>query len=397
MLIQFTLKNFMSFRQEATLDLRAISAYATHSYNLMPLSKGEHLLRVAAIYGANASGKSNIFAALATFQRIVIESFNNVAYQEQLPIAQLYHPFEFDEQGENTEFEILLAEGGTEYHYGFEYNDTRIVAEWLYARALDSEDKIMLLERSEHIAFGSALAEECALYQDQIPDETLALTFLSRLRLRSAVFRELYQSITGISVITSRSYRETELERLLPDLIDASKAELTTFLSSIDTGIKDIYYKERGGRKEFFTLHHDAQGRAYPLSLYSESEGTIKSIIVFALVQSAIRSHRTVLIDELNAQLHPLLLKFIIDLFYAPHSCSQLIYTTHDTTLLAERYFRRDQIFFVEKDASGQSALLSLAEFQQGANGDYSANYLAGVYGAIPQLRDFVIQGASHE
>lgn len=105
----------------------------------------------------------------------------------------------------------------------------------------------------------------------------------------------------------------------------------------------------------FYTFHKGKNGEDYPLSLYFESEGTIKSIMLFIYARIAISSNRSIFVDELNVKLHPLLLKFIIDLFYDQSSMSQLIYTTHDTTLMDKKFFRRDQIWFVQKDEFGYS------------------------------------------
>lgn len=390
MLIQFTLKNFLSFKEEATLDMSAIAAYEEHAYNLFQIGDQEGaLVKVAAIYGANASGKSNIFTAFATFQKLVAESFSNVAFNEDLPLREFYRPFRFDRDENNTEFELVLLLDDFEYQYGFEYNGRGVVAEWLYRKKVGQETKTTLLEREGSIYFGSEIQEECTLYQHQISSATLALTFLSRLRLKNNLLRKIYEAITGIAIISARYYQAAHLESLLPMILRQDKAGLLAFLAAVDTGIKNIFYKQKGSDLEFFSTHVDEEGNQYLIPLASESEGTIKSILVYAQAKQAILKHQPVWIDELNAQLHPLLLKFIIDLFYSSESQSQLIYTTHDTTLLDQRFFRRDQIWFVTKDDQGHSTLASLAEFKPPRGGSYGLNYLAGVYGAIPNLKNF--------
>lgn len=392
MLIQFTLKNFLSFKGEATLDMSAIPAYKDHEYNLLRLDDENQFLKVAAIYGANASGKSNIFTAMNTFKRIIIESFNNVASDEKLPIHKYFRPFYFDKDQDNTEFEIILMIEDKEYQYGFEYNNEKIIAEWLYEKMKNSEEKIVILEREEQMIFGQQISEECSLYKQQIPKETLALTFLSRLRLKNSIMGRVYKAITEIQIVSAPYYKQSNIEKLLPDLIEKDKEELIKFLSAADVGIKDISYEKKNGSMSFYTSHLDEYSNEYLLPLFDESEGTIKSILVYAQAKSSILNNRVMLIDELNAQLHPLLLKFIIDLFYNSKSQSQLIYTTHDTTLLDQRFFRRDQIWFVNKDHQGHSSLTSLAEFKLPKGNGYGFNYLAGVYGAIPHLADYEIE-----
>ncbi len=390
MLIQFSLRNFLSFKDEAVLDMSAIETYKEHEYNLITAKTGAKFIKAAAIYGANASGKSNIFTAFNTFQKIVSESFNSVPPGEKIPIHKYFRPFQFDSEQNNTELEIVLMINGSEYKYGFEYNSSQIVTEWLYETISESKEVRPIFERATTLSLAPDIQVECSAYSDQIPQETLVLTFLSRLKLKNPVFKRLYREITGIVSLTSRYYQNPSfIESLLTDIIDRDKQSLLSFLTAIDAGIKDIEYSRRDKNIYFCTSHEDKDGKYYKLPLYNESEGTIKSILVFIHVKKAIKSNNTVFIDELNAQLHPLLLKFIIDLFYDKNSRAQLIYTTHDTTLLDQRFFRRDQIWFVEKDMSGHSRLTSLAEFQLPQEGTFGINYLAGVYGAIPELKEF--------
>ena len=129
MLVQFMVKNVLSFRDETILDMTAISAYKEHPSNLIDIGIKEKYLRVAAIYGANASGKSNLYLAMWYFQRIIAESLNNVDDGEPTAIEQFYVPFSFEENEENSEFQIILILGDFEYKYGFEYNKKCIVTE----------------------------------------------------------------------------------------------------------------------------------------------------------------------------------------------------------------------------------------------------------------------------
>ena len=179
------------------------------------------------------------------------------------------------------------------------------------------------------------------------------------------------------------------LEAFLPQVIDQEKEKLVQFLTAIDTGIKDIAYDDSEKEIRFFTFHKGKDGREYPLSLYFESEGTIKSIMLFIYARMAILNDKSIFVDELNIKLHPLLLKFIIDLFYEKDSRAQLIYTTHDTTLMDKKFFRRDQIWFVQKDEYGYSELSALSDFKVRSDASFEKDYLAGVYGGIPFLKEF--------
>lgn len=163
-------------------------------------------------------------------------------------------------------------------------------------------------------------------------------------------------------------------------------------MQAIDTGIKNISYDENEKEIIFYTFHKGADGEMYPLNLYNESEGTIKSIMLFIYAKTAIYKDGMIVIDELNVKLHPLLLKFIIDLFYNNDSKAQLIYTTHDTTLMDKKFFRRDQIWFVQKDDLGHSELCALSDFKVRSDASFEKDYLSGVYGGIPFLKDFSLK-----
>jgi len=391
MLVQFLLKNVLSFRNETILDLTSINAYKEHKTNLIDIGAKEKFLRVAAIYGANASGKSNLYLAMKYCQRIIVESFNNVAESKETAIKKYYFPFSLESNKENSEFQIVEIVGDYEYRYGFEYNSEYIENEWLYRKSIKTKRTSIIFERNkESVEFGATVRHYCEVYKDQIPAETLVLSFFNKLKLGSDIFKTVYSAILETLAVPTNFCEDTEiLERSLPTVIEENKEKLVSFLKAIDTGIKDISYKSREKEIEFYTTHLGRDGKNYTLNLYNESEGTIKSIMIFIYAQIALRSNSSLFIDELNIKLHPLLLKFIVDLFYDNDSMAQLIYTTHDTTLLDKRFFRRDQIWFVQKDEFGYSELVALSDFKVRSDASFEKDYLAGVYGGIPLIKDF--------
>lgn len=139
----------------------------------------------------------------------------------------------------------------------------------------------------------------------------------------------------------------------------------------------------------FTRFTREETGEEYATLLDNESDGTIKSIILYNYVRSAILDNRSIVVDEINIKLHPLLLKFIVDLFYEENTQAQLIYTTHDTTLMDKKFFRRDQIWFVQKDEYGYSELSALSDFKVRSDASFERDYLAGVYGGIPLIKEF--------
>ena len=284
--------------------------------------------------------------------------------------------------------------GNFEYKYGFEYNSNCIVTEWLYRKNLQTKRSSTVFERTtEKVEFGSCVRKECEVYKEQIPVETLVLTFFNKLKLKSNIFKIVYSGVMDTLVVPTDFCEDTRLlEALLPRLIDEEKSALVEFLSAIDTGIKDVDYDDSEKEVKFTTYHKGKDGELHPLDLFFESEGTIKSIMLFIYARTAILYNKSIFVDELNIKLHPLLLKFIIDLFYENESQAQLIYTTHDTTLLDKKFFRRDQIWFVQKDEFGYSELSALSDFKVRSDASFERDYLAGVYGGIPWLKEFSVK-----
>lgn len=300
----------------------------------------------------------------------------------------------FDGNRGNYEFEIVVIVDDFEYQYGFEYNADYIMTEWLYRKNLNTNRSVKIFERTKvGVEFGASVRKECDAYKDLIPEETLVLSMLNKLRLKTDIFRSVYSSIMGNLALPSNAGEDTGLlTSLLPTIIDRDKEKLLEFLTAIDTGIRDIRYDDSEKEVKFETIHCGKNGEDYALSLFFESEGTIRSIMLYIYARAAITKGRLLFVDELNIKLHPLLLKFIVDLFYDNHSSAQLIYTTHDTTLMDKKFFRRDQIWFVQKDSYGYSELVALSDFKVRSDASFEKDYLAGVYGGIPLLQEFDVK-----
>lgn len=391
MLIQFMVKNVLSFKEETVLDMTAVSAYKEHACNLIDIGAKEKFIRVAAIYGANASGKSNLYLAMMYFQDIICESLNNTGDDTEKAIEKYYAPFALGNDEKNSEFQIVVLLDDLEYSYGFEYDPDHIVSEWLYRKRLKTNRKTVIFERTaESVAFGASVRKECDIYKEQVPSDALVLSFFNKLRLKTDLFKCVYEGIMDTLVVPTDFCENTGiLEAFLPGVIANEKEKLVRFLTAIDTGIRDIICDESEKEVDFFTVHKGKDGNDHILNLYFESDGTIKSIMLFIYARIAILNGKSIFVDELNIKLHPLLLKFIVDLFYEQDSTAQLIYTTHDTTLMDKKFFRRDQIWFVQKDEYGYSELVALSDFKVRSDASFEKDYLAGVYGGIPFLKEF--------
>ncbi|MBR1633993.1 MAG: ATP-binding protein [Lachnospiraceae bacterium] len=398
MLAQFSMKNVLSFKDETTLDLTSIPAYKQHKYNLIPGTQ-DNFVRFAAIYGANASGKSNLYYGIRMFRDIVVNSMNTAGEMEDNALTRNYLPFAFEDMENPSEYQIVICDSENEYRYGFEFTDEKIVSEWLYKKDYNSNRQSIIIERSkEGITVGASIRRECDKYKEQIMPETLALSFFSRLALKTDIFSRIYAEISRMVIIDTAFYENRRfMERLLPDVIDNHKDKLIEFLTAIDTGIRDISYETVDRRIVFFTHHRGENQKIHHLNLYRESQGTLKSIIIFIIASSIIQNGGVMVVDELNIKLHPLLLKFVIDLFKNDRSNAQLIYTTHDTTLLDKKFFRRDQVWFVEKDDYGHSTLKALSDFKIRSDASFEKDYLSGVYGGIPTLLDYVMEAGESD
>ena len=396
MLVMFRFKNYGSFKDEAVLDMRAIKSYKEHPYHLISTSDSSSLLKTVAIYGANASGKSNLVKAYSSFLRIVCNSFRKKDKRESKTVLEEeYYPFFFDGEarGADTEFEAVFHDNGSEYQYGFIYNSKRIQYEWLYKRNLSNHRLSKILERdSEKIVLGSSVVKACEKYLADIDTDVLALSFFSSLRLRSSVFRDTLSCITELLPLTfvDDSEQGYWIERYFAeDFNEEEKKPFLTFLKSIDTGIIDVSVEKSNDKLSVYTSHLGRDKETYKYPLEIESDGTRRAIAIYSFVRIAVRFGGGLLFDELNDQLHPLLQKHIIDQFYEDNSQGQLIYTTHDTSLMDKQFMRRDQIWFVTKNQEGESSLYSLSDFKIRNDKSFEKDYLEGVYGGIPILGEF--------
>lgn len=398
MLVQFSFKNFGSFKEETTFDMRAIKAYKDHEYNLLDANTKDKYLKVAVIYGLNASGKSNFVTALSYFRHMVLDSFSSEKkdnMQKKANISLCYLPYAFDTESNNIEFEVVFINNNLQYTYGFSFNNTKIVNEWLYQKKIQPKSKnIKVFERdNNNFKLGAILKQGLKKYFDNIDEDVLALSFFSKLKLDTNIFKNTYDNIYNLESFSGWSDSTTEdlLSYFFGELYDDEKDEFLDFLKALDIDIIDFYVKKNQDEKklEVLSYHLGKDGDKYHISIHRESGGTKKMIALYALIKMATVLGFTLVIDELDMRLHPLLLKYIVDMFQSQNSKGQLIFTTHNTFLLDKKYLRRDQVWFTEKNEYGYSKLFSLAEFRLRKDASYEKDYLSGAFGAIPILKNF--------
>jgi len=406
MLIQFNFKNFKSFKDETTLDMTATSI-KEHSYNLIESAYGDKLLRTAAIYGANASGKSNVIEAFQFMRHYIINSFDVESKDNKIPIKR----FLFDSYSRNdtAEFEVFFTFKNIEYQYGLVVDDIRVHQEWLYGKYKTSRGYETLFERKgSHIEIGERI-KEAENIKDLVEESTLFLSFAAKTKIW-----EVKQVFSWFVLTDIINYGNAFLETFMYIDIPGDKfndenyrKRYEDFLSAVDTGISGIRVEEikqttnHEGKTIYkvFSKHKlNDKDEFVEIPFAEESSGTQKLFYLFDYFMDTLKYGSTLFIDELDAKLHPLLLRYIVNMFHDKEinkNNAQLIYTTHDIYTLTKDTFRRDEIWFVDKDTNGVSKLYSLAEYKLDDDkkvrndASYNKEYLLGRYGAVPLLKEF--------
>ena len=396
MLVNFTVGNFLSFREKKTLSLEA-SAIKDAGSQVIEIGRLQ-ILPSAALYGANSSGKSNFLKALGVFSGIVSysSSTNSIG---RLPVT----PFLLDEKSETKPcfFEIEVITSDTKnYRYGFECTTSAVEREWLYRIGPRSEICLFIRE-NDNIGITPAFPEGKGL-EERTRSNALFLSVCDA--FNGIIAKEVVRSIV-IPPIPDNPKELISFQReLFKDTDKYLTEKANEIFQKLDMGFTsfEIPQSESEIREiKAWTKHnvYDEQGvvvgtRRFPMSSY-ESAGTNRLFDIIYLILLSLENGSPIVIDELDRALHPLLTKYIIELFNNDKTNprgAQLIFTTHDTNLLSSKTFRRDQIWFVEKDKMESSDLFCLAEFKD-ADGvkvrndrSFEKDYIQGKYGAIPYL-----------
>jgi len=414
MLVMFRVRNYMSFKEEAILDMRATS-YVQHPSHIIPVEGTKGLLKTTAIYGPNASGKSNFISAMHFFTNYIISQFVSVkGYGLSAPdVAKLQslskpQPFMLsNETDESSEFEIVFIRNGHQIQYGFECTDEEVLNEWLYI-----DDK-QVFERDTEVTLGKGYQKMLGMHT-KVPKERLYVAILDFIlddidakfavlggliffvfrdfNIFTKVFKDATTKIGGISDGYVDSSKLVENEKL--------RSQVEKHLRIADVGIKGLCIDtiseidEKTGDKRdkevILTVHdvYDSGGKRigekrFPLS--KESSGTLSFLAYIPSIVEVIEKGGVFVCDEMSARLHPLLIKLIVDMFTSSENTkAQLIFTTHDVSLLNNSQFRRDEVVFIDKNERGESKLFSLSDLKIREDASFSKDYLQGKYGAIP-------------
>jgi hypothetical protein len=402
MLLQFQVTNYRSFRAEQTLSMIA-GSFKDHAESVFhPSGVDEGVLPVAAIYGANASGKTNVLLALRFMRDAVKNSHARWEPDQPIPLE----PFAGEPASPAT-FAADFLLNGVRYQYGFSMSPAAVLEEWVFAYPSGKKQTWFAREKDKPISFSAKMPGDNRTIERLTRPNSLFLSTAAQNNHEalSPVFRWFSQSLSfvlggrsKISRGTANACRDAEFRGMLADMLRI--ADLGIFgLGDVDPSL--IGDGEQPNEGELVVVFFHQFGDS--LHLFSEgreSKGTIAFLSLLAPVIRALDGGGILCIDELDRSLHPLLAIEVIRLFSDPNrnpKGAQLIFNTHDTNLLSTDSLRRDQIWFTEKGRDGASQLYPLTDFKPRREENLETGYLQGRYGAIPFLNPDSFLGQENE
>jgi uncharacterized protein len=420
MLIEFSIGNYRSFKEKVTFSMVAANLVAKDKQldanNVFTVDDDLKLLKSAAIYGANASGKSNFAKALAFMMRFIASSSKDTQSTDAIPIEPFRLSTETD--AKPSFFELAFIMAGVKYRYGFEVTKKQVISEWLFYTPKIRETR--LFERKVD-TFQISKAFDADGIQKRTRKNALFLSVSAQFNVEVAV--KILSWLESTIFIVS-GLRDVGLVDFTINCLSEKheyKTNIIQMIKKLDLGIGDIQVKEQefsmdhlpsnmpDEMREMMARHagektvsilvshrkfdHDGQYSMmenFDLSQH-ESDGTQKIFALAGPLVDTLEEGKTLIIDEFDARLHPLISRAIVELFNDQETNpnnAQLIFMTHDTNLLSNQIFRRDQIWFAEKNRYGATDLYSLAEYKIRNDASFESDYIKGKYGAIPYIGD---------
>lgn len=422
MLLEFRVRNFRIFREEAALSLIASSDKTLLTENTLAtgLTGAQRMVKAAAIYGPNAGGKTTLLRAMQLMRGVVLES---AALKPGQPFN--VQPFRLDvaSRDEPTLLEITMLLGGIRHQYGFTFTPQRILSEWLLVyqstrpqtwinRTYDAATGTDTFEFSSHLSGAKKL------WQDATRPNALFLS--TAIQLNSEDLQPLFNwFVSSLNVFLDGGHVPFDFSTRM---VEAEKGRLaiTRMLNAADIAIQDITVERKQGYMTQLTINpatgetatltaeqevvlprfrHVAGNISADFDFPDESQGTQKLFALAGPVLDIIEKGAVLVIDELDRSLHPLLVRQIVKAFQDPDintKGAQLIFTTHDTTLLDSTLLRRDQIWFAQKTADQASTLTPLSDFSARRNEAFERGYLSGRYGGVPILDERLLPASTY-
>jgi AAA15 family ATPase/GTPase len=434
MLIQLSIKNYRSFKDTSILSLVATNYDKDTREEENIILEEQHKLRLlksAVIYGANAGGKSKFIEAVIFMRQFILSSSKDSQKGELIATEPFRLSAETIKLG--SEFEIIFTLKSGRYRYGFEVDNEKIIAEWLFHKPKTKE--IELFYRDFQDITTKMPKATLLIKEGLIRDNALFLSVLAQFNDKIAeAILDWFKNVTAISGLKEEGYLHDTMQMTKDKL---QKERILSFLKNADIGIDDFKLKKHIYEETDITIENadddlknalktiesyvkrttknddierfsdvitfhkqfDEEGKFQSMVEFSlkedESSGTRKFFALIGLILKTIDNGSVLLVDELDSKLHPNLVCKMVSLFnsktFNPNN-AQLIFNTHDTNLLSTGLFRRDQIWFTQKDKYGATKLYSLADFKTDEvrkNEAFEDNYIRGKYGAVPFLGDF--------
>lgn len=399
MLCQFSFQNFKSYREETTFDLQA-TAITEFKDSLIVKDKCSDLLPVSVIYGPNGGGKTNLIRALSCLITTVVKPIHDLGSTRNRVIVQqkvVAEPFLFDSISKNepTEFEIFFRIDKYEYRYYLAILKDEISAETLDRKTIGGKKPAHIFYRDgDELTLGTILSKENV--NTKVNEKMPFLSFLA-INYNISVITEVQEWFESCII---RNYANPIAEkRIMVSDDEKVKNQIILLLNEMGIDIEDYRFDDND--KQLYMIR-TIDGKKYELPFDHESDGTRKLIAALPVILVALREGRLVVIDELDAKLHPKLLRYVISLFknrkINKHG-AQLLFTSHDIVTMKNTVFRRDEIWFAALDEKHSSQIYSLYEIRREDNervngtAAFDKQYLEGRYGADPYLRNMLSGG----
>lgn len=404
MLCQFTVKNYKSIRDEVTLDMQA-TAISEHEDRIIKDRDGELFLPVSAVYGPNGGGKSNVLEALHTLVAKVLRPLYATGDNEEYSFMMkrfIIEPFAFSKskKDEPTEFEVFFRTNMAEYRYILHVKRDCVVYESLDRVKLDTGRRSALFRRDKNGIVLKGLFAKFKVSED-LSDTLLVLSYLGITYKKNEVVEDVINWFDHRIAFLNYGNPIQELRMAIANSGDVKNLVLE-MIQEMDLDIVDFRVEKKDNEKIEVYTKHFVDGYEAELNLKEESSGTMKVFGMLPFIAESLLDGTTLVVDELDAKMHPVLLRHIIMLFNdmsVNRKGAQLIFTSHDLSTMNSEVFRRDEIWFVAKGNGENSKLYSLVEFKNDKgesvrkDAKFDKQYLEGKYGADPYLRRLIDWG----
>lgn len=423
MLIAFSVQNYLSFAKRQTISMvagpgskRKEEFSFSTNYSLAP-----NVLRAACVFGPNGSGKSSLVLAMKFYRYFVISSAKDTQEGENIPVTS----FKLDKKWREkpSEFEAVFEISGNIFQYGFAVDNHRVWSEWLFSKPAEPNTKMRtLFQREYDEEFGkyywkfnrTHLKGKKEIWKNATRDNALFLS--TAVQLKSKLLRSPFEWIQKFFYVLPSTDRISPLYTAHQILEAGWKKKILEFMNAVDIDIRNLNVQEKeigttdlafskilseivrnsiqsDKELKIYSYHQGSDGELVELELEEESDG-IK--VIFSLAGpwlDVLANGSTLVVDELHNSLHPLAFKFLVSSFHNSSLNSknpQLIFTSHETSVMSRDFMHRDQVWLVEKNHRDYSCLIPLSSFRIRDISSYRRAYLHGRFGAVPKIQEFV-------